>query len=61
MYVCPAPVRLIRQHKENDLKWRGDAIADQRYPLDEFYKQRPEAGQLKYLQEDPETESSALE
>jgi hypothetical protein len=47
IYDCPAPVGVIRQHKENDLKCRGDSIADQRYPLDEFYKQRPEAEQLK--------------
>ena len=31
------------------------------YPLDEFYKQRPEAEQWKHLQKDPGTESSALE
>lgn len=31
------------------------------YPLDEFYKQRPEAEQLKHLQPDSGTESSPLE
>jgi NADPH2 dehydrogenase len=31
------------------------------YPLDEFYKQRPEAEQLKHLQPDSGTESSTLE